>query len=74
MCRRDKCKQRLTVALIVTAAGEKETPVVIWRSKNPRCFGKIDKSMLPVEYNDQKKASRTGNLETILAIKFQIDL
>ena len=32
-------KQRVTVAFFVNAAGEKESdPVVIWRSKAPRCF------------------------------------
>ncbi|KAI6655723.1 Tigger transposable element-derived protein 4-like [Oopsacas minuta] len=62
-----KSKQRLTVALIISAAGEKETPVVIWKSKNPRCFGKMDKSMLPVIYFDQKKAWMTADiLRTIL--------
>ena len=32
-----KCKQRMSVTLIVNAAGGKETPVVIWKSENPRC-------------------------------------
>ena len=31
-----KSKQRLTLTLIVTATGEKETPVVIWKSKNSK--------------------------------------
>jgi hypothetical protein len=31
-------KQRITVALLVNAAGEKEKPVVIWKSDKPRCF------------------------------------
>ena len=57
----------MTVTLIVTATGEKETPVVIWKSKNPSCFGKMDKSKLPVIYFDQKKAWMTADiLETIL--------
>lgn len=42
-----KSKQRLTVALIV---GEKEIPVVIWKSNKPRCFKGVDVSSLPVQY------------------------
>ena len=44
----NKAKQRLTIVFIVNAAGGKETPVVIWKSKKPRCFGGIVKSQLPV--------------------------
>ena len=62
-----KSKQRITVAFIVTATGKKETPVVIWKSKKPRCFGKMHKSALPVKYFDQKKALMTGEiLATVL--------
>lgn len=28
----------MTVALFVNATGEKKGPIVIWKSKNPRCF------------------------------------
>ena len=63
----EKSKQRITVAFIVTATGIKETPVVIWKSKKLRCFGKMHKSDLPVKYLDQKKAWMTGEiLATIL--------
>ena len=51
-----KCKQRLTVALMASAAGETETPVVIGMSERPRCFKGVDKSHLPVKYFHQKKA------------------
>ena len=44
----------------VTAAGTKDKPVVIWRSKNPRCLRRFDKSALPVDYYSQKKAWMTG--------------
>ena len=30
-----KSKQRITVAFFVSAAGKKEKPTVIWKSKNP---------------------------------------
>lgn len=33
-----KSKLRMTVAFFVNAKGEKEEPVVIWKSKSPRCF------------------------------------
>ena len=44
----------------VTAAGTKDKPVVIWRSENPRCLRRFDKSALPVDYYSQKKAWMTG--------------
>ena len=33
-----KSKLRMTVAFFVNANSEKEEPIVIWKSKNPRCF------------------------------------
>lgn len=33
-----KSKLRMTVTFFVNAKGEKEEPIVIWKSKNPRCF------------------------------------
>ena len=33
-----KVKQRVTIALIANADGEKEAAIVIWKSENPRCF------------------------------------
>ena len=33
-----KVKQWVTIALTANADGEKEAAVVIWKSKNPRCF------------------------------------
>ena len=55
-----KSKQRLTIAFFVSASGKKEKPVVIWKSANPRCFRRFDKSLLPVTYFSQKKAWMTG--------------
>ena len=40
----------------MNASGDKEKPVVIWKSAKPRCFKGINKSHLPVEYFDQQKA------------------
>lgn len=62
-----KCKQRITVAFFVSAAGVKEKPIVIWKSENPRCMKRFEKSVLPVNYYSQKKSWMTGDLmETIL--------
>ena len=62
-CRGGKqSKQRITVAFFVSAAGVKEKPIVIWKSANPRCLKRFDKSLLPVTYFDQKKAWMTGDI------------
>ncbi len=62
-----KSKQRITVAFFVTANGEKEKPVVIWHSENPRCLKRFDKTVLPVAYYSQKNSWMTGELmEAIL--------
>ena len=57
-----KSKQRFTVAFLVNAAGEKETPIVIWKSEKPRCFRGFDKNSLPVKYYHQTKAWMTGEI------------
>ena len=63
-----KSQQRITVAFFVTASGMKEKPVVIWKSKNPDCMKKLDKSALPVHYYHQKKAWMSGDIiESILS-------
>ena len=56
-------KQRITVTFIVNAAGASEAkPIVIWKSYKPRCFKKVNKSQLPVQYFSQKKAWMTGDI------------
>ena len=63
-----KAKQRVTVALITNADGDKEAAVIIWKSAKPRCFKSIDISSLPVQYYSQTKAWMTGDvLETVLS-------
>ena len=57
-----KSKHRFTVALIVNADGEKEVPIVIWKSEKPRCFKGINVSSLPVHYYSQSKAWMTGEI------------
>ena len=53
-------KHRVIVAFFVSAAGVKEKPIFIWKSANPRCLKRFDKSVLPVTYFDQRKAWMTG--------------
>ena len=57
-----KSKHRVTVAFLVSAAGEKEDPIVIWKSAQPRCFKGVLVSSLPVKYFHQKKAWMTGEI------------
>ena len=55
-------KDRITVLLACSAAGEKLTPLVIGRSAKPRCFRKND--ILPVIYRNNKKAWMTAKMFT----------
>jgi len=56
-CRGGKMfKERLTVVFCASMTGEKEPPVVIGKSANPRCFKKVSVSLLPVKYYSNKKA------------------
>ena len=55
-------KVRLTIAFFATVAGGKEPPIVIWTYEKPRCFKRIDKSQLPVQYFHQSKAWMTGDI------------
>ena len=64
----DKCiggklsKERLTVLLCANASGEKLKPLVIGKSKQPRSFGRLKHSQLPVNWKWSKKAWMTGDL------------
>jgi hypothetical protein len=62
-------EKRVTVAFIVNAAGSKEKPVVIWKSANPQCFKKFDKSLLPVQYYSQSNALMTGEIMGLILAK-----
>lgn len=53
-------KERITVLLACSAAGEKLTPLVIGRSAKPRCFR--NKDILPVTYRNNRKAWMTSVL------------
>ena len=61
-----KSKYRITIAFIVSAAGKKEKPVVIWKYENPRCFKRFDKNLLPVSYYSQLKAWMNGEIMELI--------
>ena len=65
-----KSKQRITVAFFVNADGEKVgKPVVIWRSKTPRCFrlaSAADKLSKVMYFADQKSWIQVEIMEKIL--------
>lgn len=63
-----KAKQRVTVALIANACGDKEAAIVIWKSAKPRCFQSIKIDSLPVQYYSQPNAWMTADiLESVLS-------
>ena len=41
---------------------KKRKPIVIWKSENPRCLKRLDKSLLPVDYYSQKNAWMNGDI------------
>ena len=55
-------KERVTVLLACSAAGDKLKPLVIGKSLKPRCFRGIDKAALPITYRTNKKAWMTSSL------------
>lgn len=55
-------KERLTVMHCVFADGSFETPLVIGKANNPRCFKSIDKNLLPVTWKFNRKAWMTGSI------------
>lgn len=57
-----RSKERITIALCASMTGEKVTPLVIGKSKQPRCFSKIKPETLPVMYCNNKKAWMNSSL------------
>ena len=61
-----KQKIQLTISLCANIVGDKETPLVIWKLLNPRCFSRV-KPKTPVKYHTIKKAwVASGIFETWL--------
>ena len=59
-----RSKEHITVALVASATGEKLAPLVIGKTKKPRCFCNINTSSLPVTYRFNRKAWMTLHLMT----------
>ena len=72
--REESSQNRITVAFFVSAAGVTEKPIFIWKSANPRCLKRFDKSVLPVTYFDQRKAWMTGDITEAILSKFNCRL
>ena len=51
-----RSKERITAAFCASLTGEKLEPLIIGKSKKPRCFGKIKSENLPVMYRNNTKA------------------
>ena len=58
-----EAKIQLTISFSTNMVGDKETPSVIWKSLNPRCFKNGNKKTLPVAYHANKKAWMTDIFE-----------
>lgn len=70
-----KSKHRITTTFIVNAAGGSESkPIVIAKSRNPRCFKHVDKSKLPVQYYHQPKSWMTGEILDQVVVKLNSKL
>ncbi len=61
-CNKTKvCKERLSLLLTANMDGsEKLRPIVIGKSKDPRCFQKINRANLPAYYRSNAKGWMTG--------------
>src|SRR5258707_3441214 len=58
-----KSKDRVTLALTVNGDGsEKLEPWIIGKSQNPRCFKKINRRLLRVEYRHNKSKLMTRSI------------
>lgn len=72
----DKCtgkktaKQRVTILFCANMNGDKENPLVIGKSKNPRCFKGAHVNKLPIEWVSNKKAWMTTEIMTSWLRKF----
>ncbi|GBN95759.1 Tigger transposable element-derived protein 6 [Araneus ventricosus] len=49
-------KERITISFCASAAGENLKPLMIWKSKTPRCFKENDISKLGIHWKSNRKA------------------
>lgn len=63
-------KERLSVLLCFFADGKSEKPLVIGKSKKPRCFKNIDVNALPVHYYHNKAAWMTTSIMEQWLVQF----
>ena len=60
-----RSKERLTCAFFMNVTWDKEKPIIIGKSANPRCFrGVSDRATLPCEYFSQPKAWMESDILT----------
>ena len=59
-----RSKDRLTLALCASMTGEKVKPLLIGKSKKPRCFKRISAEQLPLVYRANKSSWMTTFLYT----------
>lgn len=59
---RKKSKERITIGLVVSMAGEKLRPLVIGKSAKPRCFRSENILSLPLFYEANGRAWMTGEI------------
>lgn len=63
-------KERLTVLFCASMAGEKENPLIIGKSRNPRCFKGSHVNKLPIDWYSNKKAWLTRDIMSEWLTKF----
>ncbi|XP_019636442.1 PREDICTED: tigger transposable element-derived protein 4-like [Branchiostoma belcheri] len=59
-CKRSK--DRITIMFCANLLGEKEKPLVIGKSRNPRCFKNVNVKSLPVHYYNNRTAWMTSGI------------
>lgn len=57
-----QAKERMTIAFCASATGEKLKPLMIWRSKNPRCFKGKNMNRLGIHWKANKKSWMTSSI------------
>lgn len=63
-------KQRFTILFCANMEGEKEEPIIIGKSKNPRCFKGAHIDKLPLQWVSNKKAWMTADIMTTWLHRF----